>query len=111
MLALHFTTVALPNLGSEWDVANAKRIGISGSPDFIQLIAYDSFGAPRQFRNLSRCSTSGESVWIAELPTSSGDAYVDAAIEGTRVIAWSWSGYRVEMNIESGTIESSEFTR
>jgi hypothetical protein len=91
----------------------AKRIAISGSSDFIQLIPYDSLGRPKHFKNLSRCSASGETLWIAELPESPGsnDAYVDAQIENGRLIAWSWSCYRVALNLESGAIENSIFTK
>ncbi len=89
-----------------------KRIEIPGSSDFIQLIPYDSLGTPKHFQNLSRCLTSGEEVWVADLPTrSENDAYVDAQLEGERVIAWSWSCYRVELNISSGCIENSTFTK
>jgi hypothetical protein len=90
----------------------AKRVEIPGSSDFIQLIPYDSFGAPKHFQNLSRCSASGETVWVAELPTrSDNDAYTNAEIQGEQVVAWSWSCYRVELNLHSGAIEKSVFTK
>jgi len=82
-----------------------------GSPDFIQLLSYRRTHREKNFQNLSRCSASGEPVWIAKLPTSTGDAYIDFEIVGQRVIAWSWSCFRVEMNIETGAIESSIFTK
>lgn len=91
---------------------NAKRMSIPGSPDFIQLIPYHSLGRPKHFQNLSRCSTSGRIVWTAELPTrSENDAYVEAQIEGNQVIAWSWSCFRVKLNLESGVIEDTVFTK
>ena len=69
-----------------------KRIAIPGSSDFIQLVPYDTIGAPKHFENLSRCLASGATVWVAQLPTrSEPDAYTNAQIEGERVIAWSWS--------------------
>jgi hypothetical protein len=90
----------------------AERIEIPGSSDFIQLLPYDSSGAPKQFQNLSRCLASGEKVWVAELPSrSDNDAYVNVQIEGERVVAWSWSCYRVELNMVSGSIENSTFTK
>jgi hypothetical protein len=36
---------------------------------------------------------------------------VDAEIRDGRVLAWSWSCFRVELNIESGRIENSIFTK
>ncbi len=85
---------------------------VPGSLDFVRLLPYDGLGRPKHFQNLSRCLASGESVWIAELPTrSEPDSYVEAQIEGNRVIAWSWSCYRVELNIDSGAIEKSFFTK
>jgi outer membrane protein assembly factor BamB len=92
-------------------VAKAKRIEIPGSSDFIELNPYDSFGPLTHARNLARHASTGESVWVAELPTSSGDAYVEALIVNDKVIGWSWSGYRVALNIESGKIETSAFTK
>jgi hypothetical protein len=90
---------------------NVKIMAVPGSSDFIQLLPYDGVGTPKYFQNLSRCSASGESLWIAELPTrSDGDAHVDAQIEGNRIIAWSWSCYRVELSIDSGAVEKSVFT-
>lgn len=91
----------------------AQQIKIPGSSDFIQLLSYDSFGRPKHFKNLSRCSASGETLWIAELPESPGsnDAYVNARIESGRLFAWSWSCFRVELNLESGAIENSVFTK
>jgi hypothetical protein len=51
-------------------------------------------------------------VWVAKLPTrSDNDAYVNVQIEGERVVAWSWSCYRVELNMVSGSIENSTFTK
>jgi hypothetical protein len=51
-------------------------------------------------------------MWVAELPTrSDNDAYVNAQIEAERVIAWSWSCFRVEIDIKSGIIENSTFTK
>jgi hypothetical protein len=94
-------------------MAKAKRIEIPGSSDFIQLLPYDGLHRPKHFRNLLRCSESGESLWVAELPTGSGDndAYVNAEVREGRVFAWSWSCYRVELNLDSGTIENSIFTK
>jgi hypothetical protein len=90
-----------------------KRIEIPGSSDFIQLLPFDQSARPKHFENLSRCSASGESVWRASLPTIPGDhdAYVDAEIRDGRLFAWSWSCFRVELNIESGRIENSIFTK
>jgi hypothetical protein len=91
----------------------ARRIEIPGSSDVIELLPYNSSGRPKHFQNLSRCSASGESLWVARLPTIPGDndAYVDAEIRDGRVLAWSWSCFRVELNIESGRIENSIFTK
>src|SRR5262245_2185280 len=100
-----------PQRGSEWNTVNARKLRIPDSSDFIQLLPHDTFGASRHFQNLSRCMASGEVVWIAELPTASDDTYTSVEIEDGRLVAWSWSCYRVELNIESGTIENSIFTK
>lgn len=79
----------------------ALQIKILGSSGVIQLLPYDSFGRPKHFKNLSRCSASGDTLWIAELPESPGsnDAYVNARIENGRLFAWSWSCFQVELNL------------
>ena len=91
----------------------AKRIEIPGSSDFVQLLPFGTPGKPKQFRNLSRYSSSGDPVWTADLPTNVAlsDAYVDVALEDGRLFAWSWSCYRVELNIDTGKIETSVFTK
>ena len=110
ILALHSINLrSLPLSGQ--GAVKAKKLKIPSSSDFIELLPYNGLGTPRHFQNLSRCSPSGESVWLAELPTNSVDSYVDIEIEGHRVIAFSWSCYRVEINIDSGAVEKSTFTK
>lgn len=89
-----------------------KILEVPGSSDFIQLPPFDAPDRPKHFQNLSRCSASKESVWVADLPTrSEPDAYVDVQVEGNRVIAWSWSCYQVELSVDSGAIEKVVFTK
>jgi hypothetical protein len=51
-------------------------------------------------------------VWVADLPDATGnDAYVAVKFEGGRLVAHSWSCYRVEIDIETGKILSKIFTK
>jgi hypothetical protein len=62
------------------------------------------------FNNLVRIHPDGSIVWRAALPQSD-DEYTFAALDGTKLIASSWNGFRVEINLETGKITSQKFTK
>ena len=62
------------------------------------------------FNNLVRIRPDGSIVWRADLPARD-DPYTFAALEGTKLIASSWNGFSVEIDLETGKIISQEFTK
>lgn len=83
---------------------------LPGTSDHVVLLDY--MGGPKNFRNVLRIATSGEVVWRAELPDRSGpEAYVDLELSSDGLVARSWSGHRVVMDVNSGRIARSEFVK
>ena len=63
------------------------------------------------FRNLLRIDANGSIVWEAELPDLGADAYAKVAVRDRRLVGWSWSGYMVGINWDTGKIEKQTFTK
>ena len=85
-------------------------ITIPGTSD--ALLLEDYWEGPKVFANLSRVREDGTVVWRAAppLPTSS-DSWTQARVEGTEVTAYSWSGFLVRLDLESGQEISREFVK
>jgi len=62
------------------------------------------------FQNLVRVAPDGSIVWRAELPERD-DKYVNANLVGGRVSAYSWSGFDVEIDVDTGMIVSKRFSK
>ncbi len=63
------------------------------------------------FSNVLRCGSNGSIVWMAELPEKSGDAYTNIEWHEQNLRAFSWSGFSVILDVETGKILSSVFTK
>ena len=83
---------------------------VSRTSDAIVLLTYSSKRSG-SFKNLLRIRTDGTIVWEAELPDIGGDAYVKVAVRDRRLVGWSWSGYMVGINWDTGKIEKQTFTK
>ena len=102
-----------------WDVRRSEKrralhLAIIGSTDQILLEPYDKLAAPKLFRNLSRRGRTGETIWVAELPLGSDGAfesYVSAEIVGANVVAHTWRGFEVTIELTTGEIVSARFTK
>lgn len=65
-------------------------------------------------RNLVKVNTDAEVVWRGELPDqTSSDCFlaVHVSPDGDTIEAWTWSGYRVLLSTDSGTLLDSSFTK
>ncbi len=84
-----------------------ERLGADGD----ELVLFDYVDGPKVFANLIRRRGSVE-VWRAAppLPTSP-DAWVSARVEGDEVVAQSWSGFRVWLDLADGSEIRREFTK
>jgi len=86
---------------------------IEGTTDAIVLIDWGAFRGG-SFQNLLRVRANGSVVWRAALPTGqvNGDAYV-AVRWGpeAQLIANTWSTNLVRLDLESGRILDSIFTK
>lgn len=78
-------------------------------PENVDLIVLLSHKIP--FRNILRCHPDGEIVWQAELATNSNDVYTHVDWNGKSLTANSWSCFYVTLDINTGKILSSEFTK
>jgi len=76
------------------------------------VILLDYMAGPRNFANLIRMAPSGKVLWRAEPPeTSADDAYVECRWQGDALVANSWSGYLVEIDLATGKPSSSQFVK
>lgn len=62
------------------------------------------------FKNLFRINYNGEPRWVAELP-GNPDAFMDMRLERGILIARSWSGYSISIDIHSGKRLNQKFTK
>ena len=95
------------HLGMEVPTHDIKSLlPIPNSDDKIVLLRYKL-----AFQNVLRCRSDGSLVWQAELPEAIGDFYthIDWSKQGLR--ANSWSSFSVILDVESGKILSSVFTK
>jgi len=76
------------------------------------LLLEDYWTGPKVFTNLHRVSQDGTHVWDASppLPTSP-DSWTRATIEGEFVVAHSWSGFIVRLDLSTGRELSREFVK
>jgi outer membrane protein assembly factor BamB len=69
-------------------------------------------GQVKNDRNLFCVDAAGTTIWIAETPDRSGpDAYVSLRVVDGRVVANSWSCYRVVLDDSTGEILETVFTK
>ena len=81
-------------------------LSIPNSEDSIVMLNYK-----QAFQNIFRCSPNGSIVWMAELPEKSGDVYTNLEWHEQRLRAFSWSCFSVILDVETGKILSSVFTK
>ncbi len=86
-----------------------RAIAPSGSRCVVLL---EPDPARKNDENLLCVEGPGREIWRAALPDRSGpDCWVSARLDGDRVTASSWSGWRVVLDVESGAVRESTFAR
>jgi hypothetical protein len=62
--------------------------------------------------NLVAVDERGTELWTADPPDSAGgDRFVAVALEGERVVAHAWSGYRITLDVRTGAAAERKFTK
>lgn len=75
------------------------------------IVLFDPGIGSSSFMNLWRYSYEDGVVWMAQLPSSAGDAYIDFELDDNRLFANSWTGFRAEIDLGSGEILNVRFTK
>ncbi len=76
------------------------------------IVLLDPSQESRTFQNLLYIDCEGSIVWEADLPdTNVGDVYLKVLYQDNCIIAYSWSGFKVEIDSKSGKIISREFVK
>ena len=84
------------------------ELSLPGSDDRIVLVEYSSGDHPA---NLSRVRPDGSAVWSAPPPEQNNDFWTEAELEEDVVSAFSWSCYRVRLDLRTGAERSRTFTK
>ncbi|MBY0273458.1 MAG: hypothetical protein K2X02_08675 [Alphaproteobacteria bacterium] len=65
-----------------------------------------------QFPNIICLDSKGEKIWTVELPTTdTGDSYSRMQFKNGKLIADSWCSFSCEINVNTGKIIESIFTK
>jgi hypothetical protein len=83
---------------------------VPGTPDAIVLLSPDAQLNGR-FGNLLRMSPDGSVSWQVEPPFQNDDAFVAVAWVGDKLIANTWSCFRVAVDVNTGRLLETLFTK
>lgn len=81
---------------------------LPGSDDLIVLTEYSPGDDPA---NLSRVRSDGSVVWRAQPPEAKDDFWTEADLDDHAVSAFSWSCYRVRLDLVTGDELTRTFTK
>ncbi len=81
--------------------------------DELIVVLYQYMSAPicEAFPNLEAFSLSGKKLWTAELPNTGGTATYVGMNNDLPLIAWSFSCWMCEIDINTGRILQKHFTK
>ena len=86
-----------------------EAISVPGSDDCIVLA--DRMATTDRRGNLMRLRPDGSEVWRLDAPSGVGDLWTEVRLEGDEVIANSWSGYLVRIDLATGQERERTFTK
>jgi len=76
------------------------------------IVLLDYMAGPKNFANLLRVREDGTVAWRVDPPDASGnDAFVEFRWDLDELIANSWSGYLVRIDLETGSIKDRAFVK
>lgn len=89
-----------------------KSITLPGEADTIVLWeATPNHLNARNDHNLVRMNARGGIVWAAQLPQVGSDSFVSVQMDNGKLLANSWSCFQVTLDIDTGRILTSVFTK
>ena len=80
-------------------------MALPGTEDCVVIVEH-----PNESSQLMRVRADGRVVWRISA-TSQFESYVDLAIKEGRLVAWSWTGYRLTVDPNSGSILEKIFVK
>jgi hypothetical protein len=111
--AARFTAFRAADGSMRWSDYDGKKVRAAfPSADgarCIILLARGEWAKPR-FENLFCVDRDGKTIWTAPLP-GTHDSFVEARMEPAGLHAWSWSGFRLDLDPVDGHVMSQEFTK
>jgi hypothetical protein len=87
------------------------RLPVPGSDHELVVDDYYRPDLRGALANLARVRGDGTDAWRAVPDTDSQDAWVDARIEDGVVQAWTWSGWLVTLDVETGQVLARTFVK
>ena len=85
---------------------------VSPIDDTDAVVLLDYMCRRTKFENLIRLHADGTVAWQASLPSGTiNDSFVSFRWVDERLIANTWSGYRVQIDVNDGHIASSDFVK
>lgn len=78
--------------------------------DHINLLDYYQASQSKIRANLRRLTSTGELVWAA-CPPNSGDVFTDVDYRDGRLVAWTWQGFMITIDQETGKVAEAPFTK
>jgi outer membrane protein assembly factor BamB len=78
--------------------------------DHIVLLDYYQASQSKLWANLRRVNSTGTLVWAASAPGSS-DIFTDIAWRDGRLVAWTWEGFMITVDQETGKPVDVIFTK
>jgi outer membrane protein assembly factor BamB len=86
-------------------------VPVPGADRAVVLLDYMG-GKTGPFENLICVDCEGHVVWRAQLPSaSSTEAYVSFEVRDDKLLAHTWSGHRVTLDLANGAVRDAKFTK
>jgi|SRR5215831_2673918 len=80
------------------------------SDGHIALLDYYQASQSKVWTNLRRIKSTGEVVW-ATSPPKSGDIFTNVDYRDGRLVAWTWNGFMITVDLETGKPLEALFTK
>jgi len=78
--------------------------------DYIILLDYYEASQAKLRANLRRLKMTGEVVWMASAPGSS-DIFINVDLRGGRLVAWTWEGFMMTVDHDTGRVDEAVSTK